>query len=56
MHPLGGARPKACIVDKDGNLWIAKFPSRNDIKDIGAWEAVDRRLATLTIQTYYQHI
>lgn len=42
---LGGARPKASIVDNDGNLWIAKFPSRNDIKDIGAWEAVVHDLA-----------
>jgi serine/threonine-protein kinase HipA len=42
---LGGARPKASIVDKDGSLWIAKFPSRNDIKDIGAWEAITYDLA-----------
>ena len=25
--PLGGARPKASVVDENGNLWIAKFPS-----------------------------
>ena len=25
---LGGARPKASIIDNDGGLWIAKFPSR----------------------------
>lgn len=37
---LGGARPKANIVDKDGSLWIAKFPSRKDRYDVGAWEAV----------------
>jgi serine/threonine-protein kinase HipA len=24
---LGGARPKASVVDPDGRLWIAKFPS-----------------------------
>lgn len=42
---LGGARPKASIIDNEGNLWIAKFPSRNDIKDIGAWEAVVHDLA-----------
>ncbi|MHB8260104.1 MAG: type II toxin-antitoxin system HipA family toxin [Bacteroidia bacterium] len=42
---LGGARPKASVIDHDGNLWIAKFPSRNDIKDIGAWEAVTHDLA-----------
>ncbi len=35
---LGGARPKASVLDPDGNLWIAKFPSGNDDIDIGAWE------------------
>ncbi len=42
---LGGARPKASIVDKDGSLWIAKFPSRNDQGDIGGWEIVTYELA-----------
>jgi serine/threonine-protein kinase HipA len=42
---LGGARPKASIVDKKGQLWIAKFPSRNDTKDKGAWEKVVHELA-----------
>ena len=37
---LGGARPKANVIDTDGNLWIAKFPSKNDRYDIGAWEYV----------------
>ena len=37
---LGGARPKATVQDVDGSLWIAKFPSRNDRVDIGAWEKV----------------
>lgn len=35
---LGGARPKANVLDVDGSLWIAKFPSRNDNCDVGAWE------------------
>lgn len=35
---LGGARPKANVIDETGSLWIAKFPSRNDDYDIGAWE------------------
>ncbi len=35
---LGGARPKANVVDEQGSLWIAKFPSRNDNIDMGAWE------------------
>ncbi|MCM1301231.1 MAG: HipA domain-containing protein [Bacteroides cellulosilyticus] len=42
---LGGARPKANIRDHDGNLWIAKFPSGHDTKDMGAWEAVTAELA-----------
>jgi len=45
---LGGARPKANIKDEYGNLWIAKFPSRNDRKDVGAWEAVCMHLARLS--------
>jgi len=44
---LGGARPKASIVDNDGGLWIAKFPSRNDQGDIGGWEIVIYELAIL---------
>jgi serine/threonine-protein kinase HipA len=42
---LGGARPKASVVDPKGALWIAKFPSRDDATDIGAWEAVLHALA-----------
>ena len=42
---LGGARPKANVRDKEGNLWIAKFPSNNDELDIGAWEMVVHELA-----------
>lgn len=42
---LGGARPKASIVDRDGSLWMAKFPSRNDRGDVGAWEIVTYELA-----------
>ncbi|MBU3681707.1 MAG: HipA domain-containing protein [Flavobacterium sp.] len=44
---LGGARPKASIVDNNGSLWIAKFPSRNDQGDIGGWEIVTYELAVL---------
>ncbi|MCX6101919.1 MAG: HipA domain-containing protein [Proteobacteria bacterium] len=44
---LGGARPKASVVDSAGNLWIAKFPSRHDDVNIGAWEEVINRLASL---------
>ncbi len=42
---LGGARPKANVRTKDGRLWIAKFPSRQDRYDVGAWEAVAMTLA-----------
>lgn len=42
---LGGARPKSNILDRDGALWIAKFPSGHDTKDTGAWEAVVAELA-----------
>ena len=42
---LGRARPKTGVLDKEGNLWIAKFPSKNDGDDIGAWEMVTYELA-----------
>lgn len=45
---LGGARPKANVRDESGHLWIAKFPSRKDHKDVGAWEAVCMQLARLS--------
>lgn len=44
---LGGARPKATVVDTKGQLWIAKFPSKNDENDTGAWEKVVHDLARL---------
>ncbi|MFM0205812.1 HipA domain-containing protein [Paraburkholderia sediminicola] len=42
---LGGARPKASVVDPTGHLWIAKFPSVRDDHDVGAWEMVVYTLA-----------
>jgi serine/threonine-protein kinase HipA len=42
---LGGARPKANVIDPEGNLWIAKFPSQSDEFDSGAWEMVTYNLA-----------
>jgi serine/threonine-protein kinase HipA len=42
---LGGARPKASVRDEQGELCIAKFPSKQDRRDIGAWELVAHRLA-----------
>lgn len=44
---LGGARPKANVVDEKGEIWIAKFPSKNDDVDKGAWEKVSMDLAKL---------
>jgi serine/threonine-protein kinase HipA len=42
---LGGARPKANITDETKELWIAKFPSKNDTLDKGAWEFLAYKLA-----------
>ena len=42
---LGGARPKASVMAPDGSLWIAKFPSKNDEWNSGAWEIVVHDLA-----------
>jgi serine/threonine-protein kinase HipA len=42
---LGGARPKASVVDEFGQLWIAKFPSTRDDYDVGGWEMVVNALA-----------
>ncbi len=42
---LGGARPKASVLDTKKRLWIAKFPSDKDTDDIGAWESVAHALA-----------
>jgi serine/threonine-protein kinase HipA len=44
---LGGARPKASVVDDKGELWIAKFPSKNDDLNIGAWEFIVHKLAVI---------
>ena len=44
---LGGARPKATVIDPKEQLWIAKFPSKNDENDTGAWEMVTHDLAEL---------
>ena len=42
---LGGSRPKASVLDEQGHLWIAKFPSLQDDRDIGGWEKVACELA-----------
>jgi serine/threonine-protein kinase HipA len=41
IHPgtsLGGARPKASVVDEQQMLQVAKFPSRKDDYDVEIWE------------------
>lgn len=41
VHPgssLGGARPKANVVDCDHRIYVAKFPSLKDDYDAGLWE------------------
>ena len=48
VHPgtsLGGARPKAVVVNDEGRLCMAKFPSRNDDYDVGLWEHHSHLLA-----------
>jgi len=42
---LGGARPKASVMDEHKHLWIAKFPANHDEFNIGAWEMVVCKLA-----------
>lgn len=43
--PLGGARPKASVALPDGRLALAKFPKRDDIRDIAAGEILALALA-----------
>ena len=42
---LGGARPKASILDRDGELALAKFPHAADDIDVERWEALALNLA-----------
>ena len=42
---LGGARPKASVIDENRILYIAKFPSRKDDYDVGLWEHFSHLLA-----------
>ncbi len=42
---LGGARPKASVIDTDKTLYVAKFPSRKDDYDVGLWEHLCHLLA-----------
>ena len=42
---LGGARPKASVIDQYGHLSIAKFPKETDDYSIETWEEIALRLA-----------
>lgn len=42
---LGGARPKASVIDQHGHLSIAKFPKETDAYSLETWEEVALRLA-----------
>jgi len=42
---LGGARPKASVIDQHSHLSIAKFPKENDDYSTETWEEVAMRLA-----------
>ena len=42
---LGGARPKASVLDKNGELCIAKFPKKDDYTNNVLWEGVALTLA-----------
>lgn len=42
---LGGARPKASVVDEQHTLFVAKFPSRKDDWDVALWEHLCHLLA-----------
>ena len=42
---LGGARPKASVIDQRGHLSIAKFPKESDDYSIETWEEIVLRLA-----------
>ena len=55
---LGGARPKASIIDKEGNLCIAKFPKKDDYSNNVLWEGVALTLAQncrLKVQKWNLH-
>jgi serine/threonine-protein kinase HipA len=42
---LGGSRPKASVIDRDGGLAIAKFPQHGDLIPANRWEGVALTLA-----------
>jgi serine/threonine-protein kinase HipA len=54
---LGGARPKANILDDHKHPWIAKFPAKADTFDKAAWEYLAYQLALMAgIEMAESHI
>jgi serine/threonine-protein kinase HipA len=52
---LGGARPKASVIDQHNHLSIAKFPKDNDSYSLETWEEIAMRLADLAGITTPNH-
>lgn len=52
---LGGARPKASVMDSQGNLAIAKFPKDTDDYPIETWEHIALILAARAGITVARH-
>lgn len=52
---LGGARPKASVIDSQGNLAIAKFPKDTDDYPIETWEHIALILAERAGITVAKH-
>ena len=42
---LGGARPKSNVIDADGTLYVAKFPSKKDLENTELIEHFSHQLA-----------
>ncbi|MBP5259766.1 MAG: type II toxin-antitoxin system HipA family toxin [Paludibacteraceae bacterium] len=43
---LGGARPKSNVIDSDGKLYVAKFPSKKDLENTELIEHFSHQLAS----------
>ncbi len=52
---LGGARPKASVIDQHGRLCIAKFPRETDEYSVETWEFVALSLAQRAGITVPEH-
>jgi serine/threonine-protein kinase HipA len=52
---LGGARPKASVIDQHGRLSIAKFPKETDRYSISRWEVIALDMAGACGITTVEH-